>query len=179
MSRARRQAQQRQKGKEQRSRGWMQVAIFAGVLLLAAAVLLLKDRTAEPEPVTVAAPQATASEEVQSTTEAAPRELPQEQLERLLAAGQPTLAFYHSNNCVQCTRMMEIIADVYPEFEGSVALVDVDVYDPQNNALLLQAGIHSIPTQIFYNAAGEGKLTVGAMPAQVFRTYMRAAAGEE
>jgi thiol:disulfide interchange protein len=177
MSKDRRQVRQPQKAKELRNQRWMQIAILTGVMLLAAAVLLLKNQAADPPSVALAESEAAGGEEGQGVK--APAELPQAQLERLLAAGQPTLAFFHSNNCVQCTNMMEVVADVYPEFEGSVALVDVDVYDPQNRVLLLQAGIHSIPTQIFYNAAGEGKLTVGAMPAQVFRTYMRAAAGEE
>ena len=156
----------------------MQAAIFAGVVLLTAVILLLKNRTAEPPPISLASPQATAGLAAQPALAALPGELPQEQLERLLAAGQPALAFFHSNNCVQCKKMMEVVADVYPEFEGSVALVDVNVYDPSNRTLLLQAGVHSIPTQIFYDAAGEGKLVVGAIPRQVFRTYMQAAAGE-
>jgi thiol:disulfide interchange protein len=160
------------------SKKWIaQVGALLGMLLLIVVVVILKNRAAEPATVALVESQATAGEEAQGA--ATPRELPQEQLERLLAARQPTLVFFHSNNCAQCIKMIEIVADVYPEFEGSVALVDVNVYDPLNRALLLQEGIHSIPTQIFYNAAGEGKLTVGAMPAQVFRTYMRAAAGEQ
>jgi len=179
MSKTRSQVRQPQKAKEPRNRRWAQLAIVAGVVLLAAAILVLKNRADDQRPLALAESQAVAGEEGQAAVTAAPAELPQAQLERLLAAGQPTLAFFHSNNCVQCIKMMEVVADVHPEFEGLVALVDVDVYDPQNRVLLLQAGIHSIPTQIFYNAAGEGKLTVGAMPTQVFRTYMRAAAGEQ
>ncbi|HSJ54403.1 MAG TPA: thioredoxin family protein [Anaerolineae bacterium] len=179
MRKTRSQVRQPQKAKEPRNRRWIiQLAIVAGVVLLAAIILVLKNPAADPPPVALSTPHVKAGEEGQGAI-ATPDEPPEKQLERLLAAGQPTLAFFHSNNCVQCIKMMEVVADVYPEFEGSVALLDVDVYDPQNRVLLLQEGIHSIPTQIFYNAAGEGKLTVGAMPAQVFRTYMRAAAGEE
>jgi thiol:disulfide interchange protein len=144
---------------------------------MVAAVLILKNRAAEPLAGAESEPSATTAPGERWS--AGPGELPGEQLERLLAAGQPTLAFFHSNNCVECTRMIKIVADVYPEFEDVVALVDVNVYDPQNRALMQQAKIQYIPTQIFYNAAGDGNLTVGAMPAQVFRRYMRAAAGQE
>lgn len=188
MSKTRHQVQPREEAKAPGNQRLIQIVIIAGVVLVAAGLLLLKNRTAEPAAVAppqhrlgagVATLQVPAGDEIQDTLAALPGELPQAHLERLLAAGQPTLAFFHSNNCAQCTKMMKIVADVYPEFEGSVALVDVDVYDPQNRELLVQAQIHSIPTQIFYNAAGEGKLTVGALPTQVFRTYMRAATGEE
>lgn len=158
-------------------RSWAQLGALVAVALLVAAVLILKNRAAEPPPGTGS--EAAAAIAPGERWSAGPGELPGEQLERLLAAGQPTLAFFHSNNCVECTKMIKIVADVYPGFEDVVALVDVNVYDPQNRALMQQAKIQYIPTQIFYNAAGEGNLTVGAMPAQVFRRYMRAAAGQE
>jgi thiol:disulfide interchange protein len=160
------------------ARKWIaQAGVLVGVLLLIVVVLILKNRASEPVPIALNEPQSVPGQEGQGT--AMPQELPHEQLDRLLAVGQPTLAFFHSNNCVECTKMIKIVADVYPEFEDVVALVDVNVYDPQNRVLLQQARIQYIPTQIFYNAAGEGKLTVGAMPAQVFRAYMRTAAGQE
>jgi len=112
-------------------------------------------------------------------TTAALSDSPEAQLGRLLAAGKPTLAFFHSNNCKQCIKMMEVVAQVYPEFEGSVALVDVNVYDKANAKLLQVAGIRAIPTQIFYNSAGKGQVVLGAMEPDQFRAYLRSlAAGQ-
>jgi len=106
-----------------------------------------------------------------------PSELPEAQLGRLLAAGKPTLAFFHSNNCKQCIKMMEVVAQVCPEFEDSVALVDVNVYDKANARLLQAAGIRAIPTQIFYNSSGKGQVVLGAMEPEQFRAYLRSLAG--
>lgn len=95
--------------------------------------------------------------------------LPQEQLAQVLQAGQPTLAFFHSNTCQQCIEMIEIVGDVYPEFSTSVALVDVNVYDEQNAALLKEVRLQFIPTLIFYDQNGKSELFVGVMPAEQLR----------
>lgn len=162
----------------QQAQRWPQLAILGAVALLVAAVVILKNRPtgpafgAESESAATTAPGARWS--------AGPDELPKAQLQRLLAAGQPTLAFFHSNNCVECTKMIKIVADVYPEFEDSVALVDVNVYDPQNRTLLQQARVQYIPTLIFYNVSGEeSEFIVGAIPRQRFRFLMRETAGDE
>jgi len=90
-------------------------------------------------------------------------ELPTAQLDRALQARQPTLAFFHSDNCQQCIVMMETVAQVYPEFNGSVTLVDVNVYDENNAALLNRVGLRYIPTLIFFDRTGEGQVSVGVM----------------
>lgn len=175
-----------------------QLAILGGVALLAIAILLLKNRGTNPPAVADAGPQVTATlpeavGQTQATAElqvadsqgasaagasaALPNELPEVQLERLLIAGQPTLAFFHSNNCVQCIKMMEVVADVYPEFDESVALVDVNVYDKANTSLLQRAGIRAIPTQIFFDQTGKGMVILGAMTPDQFREQMQALAG--
>jgi thiol:disulfide interchange protein len=178
MNQAPRQERQSQKTDKAQSRRWTQIALIAAVALVAAAVLLLKNHVAGPPPLTLAEALATAGEGEQEAA-TAPVESSEEQLERLLATGQPTLAFFHSNNCVECIKMIKLVADVYPEFEDSVALVDANIYDPQNRALVQQINIHYIPTLIFYDASGEGKLIVGAIPRQRLRFLLRAAAGEE
>lgn len=73
--------------------------------------------------------------------------------------------------------MMEVVAQVYPEFEASVALVDVNVYDKANTKLLQVAGIRAIPTQIFYDSAGKAQVVLGAMEPDVFRAYLRSLVG--
>jgi thioredoxin-like negative regulator of GroEL len=162
-------------------------------MLLVAAVLILKNRAADPPAVAESRPQATATlpeatGQTQSTAElepvgsqvaatALPDELPEAQLERLLTARQPTLAFFHSDNCVQCIKMMEVVAQVYPEFDDSVALVDVNIYDKANASLLQRARIRAIPTQIFFDRIGQGLVVMGAMTPDQFRERMRALAG--
>jgi thioredoxin-like negative regulator of GroEL len=91
----------------------------------------------------------------------------------LLASGQPTLAFFHSNNCVQCIKMMEVVAEVYPKFGDSVALVDVNVYDNRNASLLQRARIRAIPTQILFDQTGQGLVVTGAMTPDQFRERMQ------
>jgi len=195
-SRRRRRPQETHTPQEAR---WPQLAILGGVILLVAAVLILKDRAAGPPAVAESGPQATATlPEAVSQTQAmaelgpvagqaaaaarAPEaqgsdELPEAQLERLVIAGKPALAFFHSNNCVQCIKMMDVVDQVYPEFEGSVALVDVNVYDKRNAALLQRARISAIPTQIFFDRSGQSMVIMGAMTQDEFREQMRALAG--
>jgi len=179
---------------------WLQLAILGGVALLVAAVLILKNRPTEPPAVAESEPQATATlpeavgqtrataelepagSQATATAPAAQRsaladDLPEAQLERLLAAGQPTLAFFHSNNCVQCIKMMEVVQQVYPEFAESVALVDVNVYDKANASLLQRARIRAIPTQIFFDRTGQGWVVMGAMTPDQFREQMQKLAG--
>jgi len=179
---------------------WPQLAILGGVALLVAAILILKNQSAGPPAVAESEPQATATlpeavGQTQATAELAQvhsraaatdpdvqgsalsGELPEAQLERLLTAGQPTLAFFHSNNCVQCIKMMEVVEQVHPEFDSSVALVDVDVYDKANSRLLQRAQIRAIPTQIFFDRTGQGKMIMGAMTPDQFREQMRTLAG--
>jgi len=189
----------RKRRREKRStppKKWIvQAAAIGGVLVLVAVILVLKgSKRADHTPAiaksmaqaTVTLPeavgqtQATAKlEQVgsQAAATALPNELPEAQLERFLASGQPTLAFFHSNNCLQCIKMMEVVAQVYPEFDDSVALVDVNVYDQRNASLLERARIRAIPTQIFFNSAGKGQVVLGAMEPEEFRAYMRSLAG--
>jgi thiol:disulfide interchange protein len=185
---------------------FVQVAIIGSVLLLVVLVLVLKEKTqaADPPAVAGSTAQATAAlpdaqakatatlpkavGQVQATAEleqvdsqspatALPAELPEAQLERLLIAGQPTLAFFHSNNCVQCIKMMEVVAQVYPEFDDSVTLVDVNVYDNRNASLLRRTRIRAIPTQIFFDHTGQGLVVMGAMTPDQFRDQMQSLAG--
>jgi thiol:disulfide interchange protein len=212
-----RRTQSSQKPRQTRRARWPQLAILGGVALLVAAILILKNRPADPPAVAGSEPQATVTlPEAVGQTEAAaelaqadsqpvatapgvqgsapgiqgsapgiqgsapgiqgstlPDELPEAQLERLLAAGQPTLAFFHSNNCVQCIKMMEVVEQVYPEFDDSVALVDVNVRDSANTSLTQRAQIRAIPTQIFFDRTGQGTVILGVMTPDRFREQMQ------
>ena len=182
---------------------WLvQAATIGGVLLLVAVVFIFKGISPAEDPLAIAVgtPQATATlpeavGQTQATAEldrvagpvaatapgvqgaALPDDLPEAQLERHLTAGKPTLAFFHSNSCVQCIKMMEVVEQVYPEFDGSVALVDVNVYDQANARLLQVARIRAIPTQIFFDRTGQGTVIMGAMTPDQFREQMQTLAG--
>jgi thiol-disulfide isomerase/thioredoxin len=135
------------KKKRRKNSSFPKALIVVGVVLLAAVVLLLKDK-----------PQA-------ATTSASVNDLPESQLVNALQAGQPTLAFYHSTDCEQCIIMMDVVAQVYPEYQDGITLVDVDVYDQRNALLLNKVRLQYIPTLMFYNRSGERQVHVGVMEA--------------
>jgi len=133
------------------------ILILAGIVILVAVVFLFKNQP--------------------SKTAVTVDELQEAQLDHYLKEGKPTLAFFHSNNCQQCIVMMETVAQVYPEFAASVALVDVNVYDENNAALLKRVGLQYIPTLIFYDYTGKEQVSVGAMEAEQLRQTLAALAG--
>jgi thiol:disulfide interchange protein len=104
--------------------------------------------------------------------------LPETQLSAHLAAGKPTLAFFHSNTCDQCIQMIKIVEKVYPEFAATVALVDVNVYEDRNAKLLQKVGLRYIPTLIFYDRAGKSQTSVGVIEAVKFRQTLAGLAAQ-
>lgn len=111
----------------------------------------------------------------QPTVATAPvNESPEALLDRSIGEGKAVFAFFHSNNCHSCIVMMNTVAEVYPEFSGEIVLVDVDVYDPQNENLLRRGNIRTIPTQIFINRDAVGKISFGAMEADLLREHLQA-----
>ena len=138
----------------------LQLTIVGVVILVAVFILMVKDK-----------PQAAATGSSSA--------LPQAQLDRAIQAGKPALAFYHSNSCDQCIIMIDIVEQVYPEFSKTVALVDVNVYDPENEALLRSARIQFIPTLVFYNAQGQADTHVGVMEAGVLQTRLTELGGAQ
>jgi thioredoxin-like negative regulator of GroEL len=138
----------------QPARGWLPILAVLGVIVLLGIIVYAKEQ-----------PVATTSE------------LPETQLARLLAQGKPTLTFYHSNTCDQCIQMAKILQQVYPEFAGSVALVDVNVYDNRNTILLQKVRIRYIPTLIFYDRAGQAQTSVGVMEPTTLRQQLQALRG--
>lgn len=156
-----------------------------GVAVLVGAVLILKTQrsgagpaslptVAAPAPTTVVLSQAPSTPPSQPT----PTLLPEAHLDQLLAAGEPAFVFFHSNNCAQCIRMIEIVEQVYPDFAESVPLIDVNVYDERNQNLLQRVGLRYIPTLIFIDRAGQGETHVGVMEAETLREQLQALARE-
>lgn len=99
------------------------------------------------------------------------------QLDAALAAKRPTFVFLHSLDCIPCKEMMGTVADVYPNFQDSVVLIDVDIYDPSNENIVRREFLQSIPTLVFYDANGQRQIFIGAMPSDQFRAALQALTG--
>ncbi len=138
------------------------ILVVAGVLILAILILVFKQ-----------------DRDFNDAATSTPVSIAELQLDRALQAGEPTLAFFHSDNCKQCIVMMETVGQVYPEFSTLVTLVDVNVYDMKNAGLLKSVGLQYIPTLIFYDQSGEKQVSVGVMEAEQLRQTLAALAGEE
>jgi thiol-disulfide isomerase/thioredoxin len=147
------------------------ILVVGGILSIAVFLLFLKNQGDKPVVPISSAPSIT------SVTPVAP-ELPEVRLDRLLAEKEPVFAFFHSNNCHLCLEMIEVVNEVYPEYEDKVFLVDINVYDELNKNLLLRAKIHSIPTQIFINKSGEVFQSIGLMSADQLRSELDKLSGE-
>ena len=178
------------------------ITVVVGVVVLIIGVLWLKNRTAVsktavaqaqptlgvhnrvatfatlPSETPPATPVLADGDAVTEAHTLAPRtgESPEAHLDRLLEEGQPIFAFFHSNTCYQCTEMAKIVDQVYPDFAQQVALVDVNVYDDANQALLQRARIRVIPTLLFIDRAGEGEVSTGVMPATQLQDKLTALA---
>jgi len=137
-----------------------QILILGGVILLAVSLLAVKNV------------QNTASTAVSS-------ELPEIQLNAALNAHKPTLAFFHSNDCEQCIIMIDVVEQVYPEFAKSIELVDINVYDENNEPLLRKVGLQYIPTLVFFDQQGNGETYVGVMSVEELRGKFSALLGDK
>jgi thiol-disulfide isomerase/thioredoxin len=131
------------------------ILIFAGIVVLVLVVFFVKNQPSQSQSAVPA----------DQSLEA--------QFDGYLKEGKPTFAFFHSTNCHSCIVMMDTVAQVYPEFKDGVALVDVDVYDDQNGNLLRRAGINSIPTLVFIDRKGQGKVTIGVIEADQLRQQLQ------
>lgn len=125
--------------------------ILAGIALLLIAVFVFKSGNS-------------------SSTSAASLEA---QLDQAQKDERPTFVFLHSLDCIPCKEMMGTVADVYPDFQDSVVLIDVDVYDQRNANILRRERLQSIPTLVFYDAQGNRKVVIGAMPSDLFRATLQ------
>ena len=100
------------------------------------------------------------------------------QLDQALEVGRPVLAFFHSDTCERCITMMNTVAQVFPDYQDSIVLVDVNVYDSQNEPLLRRVRLQYIPTLIFYDRKGQAEMNVGVMEASQLGKMLSALAGE-
>ncbi len=65
----------------------------------------------------------------------------------------PRLLDLGAGKCIPCKKMTPILADLKKEYEGRLDVVFIDVW--QNPDAADQYGVQSIPTQIFFDAAGK------------------------
>ncbi len=135
-----------------------QYMILGGIILIALVMIAFKDRNQTENTPQPGIPAAT-------------------QLETALKDGKPTLAFFHSNTCEQCIIMVEMANQVYPEFSSQVVLVDIDVYDPNNEELLKQVRLQYIPTLVFFDRDGNNKPFVGVMQPEELKQQFIAISG--
>ena len=140
-----------------KSSPWPKIFILAGIALIITVIIIVKNQSVEQ-------PGSTANQ----TAEAL--------LDQYLEEGKQIFVFFHSNNCQSCIDMIAVVNQVYPDYKNSVALVDVNVYDPANQNLLRRANIYSIPTQVFIDRTGQGKVAMGVMTPEDFRTQLLALA---
>lgn len=69
------------------------------------------------------------------------------------AAPLPRLVDLGAKKCIPCRQMVPVLEALTTEYAGQLGVVFIDVWENRDAAD--EYGIRLIPTQIFYNAAGE------------------------
>ena len=156
MPKRKRTQSKRTKSKHPKSKRPSTILILAGIALLVLAVIAIKSKDQDP---------------------GAPVSL-EEQYELALQEKQPTFVFLHSLDCIPCKEMMEVVAEVQPEFEGQVALIDVDIYQQSNLNIMRREGLQMIPTLVFYDRQGTRQVQVGVLQPDQLRAVLQTISGE-
>ena len=154
---------------------------IGGIVLISVILLIFKNISNDvPDNASAISNEAPTLAPAQEVNEAAAvNESLEEKLDQLILAKEPTFVFFHSNNCQLCLQMIDIVNEVYPEYQDQISLVDINVYDDLNKNLLARANIHSIPTQIFFNEKGEAYQSIGLMSADQLREAFDKIAGQD
>ena len=98
-------------------------------------------------------------------------------LEELRADGKPAVVYFHSPDCSACEQVQASLDEVYPEFNYTVALLDVDVTNLRYRDLVNQAGVQTAPTLLLLDAGGGEKLIVGEISPRDLRAELEVLAG--
>ena len=152
------------------------ILLILGILLLIVVVYLLKNKnvllskTASDAAVTSAA--LTPSSDADALETLPANETTEERYDRLIQAGKPIFMFFRSDSCEACVEMEGIVDQVFPEFEGKIEFLEVDVFDPQNNSLMKRAHIQAVPTLVFIDQTGQGSFAAGVMEAEQFQNQL-------
>ena len=121
----------------------VRVVIVAIVILIAGGVLVLKNRDATNIP----SPRSSGDTAAELTTSAQSRPTTQ------TAVALPKLVDLGATKCIPCKMMAPILEELKREYAGRLEVVFIDVWE--NRKAIGQYGISTIPTQIFYDAAGK------------------------
>ncbi len=72
------------------------------------------------------------------------------------AAGKlPKLLDLGAHKCIPCQKMAPILEELTKEYKGIFDVEFIDVWQPENKEKAKAHGVQSIPTQIFFDAAGK------------------------
>ncbi len=63
-------------------------------------------------------------------------ERPSDIYKQAIMNGNSIMVFVHSNDCDPCIEMIKIVDETYPEFQEEIVLVDVNVYEQQNQGFV-------------------------------------------
>ena len=121
----------------------VRVAIVAIITLVAGGILVLKGRDAANRP----SPRSSGNTAAEPTSAALSRPAAQ------TAAALPKLVDLGATKCIPCKMMAPILEELKREHAGRLEVVFIDVWENRN--AIGQYGIRTIPTQIFYDAAGK------------------------
>lgn len=172
-----RRAQPKAKPATAKPKWTLTVLVFASLAVIVLGIALLKDQRQPAVALTAAQASNPAAMSGPAAVNGPFKPIsPSDQLDQALAAGQPVLVFMHSTNCQSCIDMMKVVNQVYPEFAGQIALVDVDVYDDANGPLMQRLGLRYIPTVVAFSREGKASQNVGAMKSDAFRNFLRQSA---
>ncbi len=130
-----RQAQSQNQPTTAKPNWFLTVLVIASIAVVILGIVLLKDQ--QQPAVALSAAQGSSPAAVATRSRSNPAAVngpfkptsPADQLNQALTTGKPTLVFMHSTTCQSCIDMMKVVDQVYPEFAGQIALVDVDVND--------------------------------------------------
>lgn len=167
----------KRKKKKQKPR-FNKILIIGGLIVAVILLIFLKDQVGKSSTDLDSAVSENNVSSAIAATDVETVEVPEERFDRLFLENKPIFAFFHSNNCQLCIEMIAVVEEVFPEYEGKVFLVDINVYDEQNRNLLQRAQIQAIPTQIFINSAGETFQTIGLMTADELRSALENISGK-
>ncbi len=172
--------EKRKESKKQEKKPVFQYVVIISVILIAAALLLVKQAQKKNTPLLSEGDILPIAEQAIPVipTATAITETLEEKIDRLHQEKQPIFAFFHSDDCYLCTEMMKVVDEVYPDYEGKINLVDINVYDEANRNLLVRAQIRAIPTQLFFDSNGEVTVTAGLMSAEQLRAALDLLSGE-
>ncbi|WP_449246521.1 thioredoxin family protein [Desulfarculus baarsii] len=72
---------------------------------------------------------------------------------KYLSPGMVTLVDLGADKCIPCKMMKPILEALKVQYQGKAAVVFIDVWE--NRAAAKDFGVRVIPTQIFFDAAGQ------------------------